>query len=189
MDAQNVLKIFSITPKNGLKKATLIHGNKYNYSKVNYLNSFIKVKIYCNKCNNYFWQTPAIHLQGHGCGVCSESAGEIKIISILNKTNTIFKKEKYYKDLVGARGGHPRFDFYLPNYNICIEYDGRQHFDRKYHDKYFKHGNYDTLKANDRIKSKYCRKNKVKLVRIPYWNYNKIEEVLTNLILNQNQLN
>ena len=56
--------------KNFIEKAYLIHGDKYDYSKVNYINSVTKVCIICPK-HGEFWQTPANHLQGHGCPKCS----------------------------------------------------------------------------------------------------------------------
>lgn len=64
------------------------------------------------------------------------------------------------------------FDFYLPNYNCCIEYDGEQHYKKTK----FSHDDFGKRKIRDEIKNKYCDKNKIKLIRIPYWEYNKINE-------------
>lgn len=69
-----------------------------------------------------------------------------------------------------------RFDFYLSDYNILIEYNGKQHY---YSIPYF--GGEDTLKrqkVNDAIKEKYCQDNNIKLIRIPYWDFNNIESIL-----------
>ncbi len=68
------------------------------------------------------------------------------------------------------------FDFYLSEYNICIEYDGIQHFESI---EYF--GGDDKLKYTkklDNIKNKWCEDNKIKLIRISYKNYNNIENIL-----------
>lgn len=54
-----------------LLEAAAIHNDKYDYSLVNYINSFIKVEILCKNCNNFFLQSPYSHLNGHGCSKCN----------------------------------------------------------------------------------------------------------------------
>ena len=70
------------------------------------------------------------------------------------------------------------FDFYLPQYNCCIEFDGEQHY------KIIKHfGGFDKFvdtKIRDTIKNEYCKNNDIKLIRISYWNFNNIEKILKN---------
>lgn len=66
-----------------------------------------------------------------------------------------------------------KFDFYLPKYNLCIEYDGEQHF------KYSNHGwntkeKFDQTQYRDSIKNKFCEENSIKLIRIPYTEFDKI---------------
>ena len=58
-----------LTTDKFIEKSKKIHGNKYNYSKVNYINSHKKIEIICNK-KHTFYQTPNDHLTGHGCSVC-----------------------------------------------------------------------------------------------------------------------
>ena len=53
-----------------IEKAREIHGNKYNYSKVEYVNSKTKVCIICPE-HGEFWQRPSHHLDGHGCTICA----------------------------------------------------------------------------------------------------------------------
>ena len=54
-----------------ISKAKSIHGNKYDYDKVNYINARIHIKIYCNTCNKYFNQTPDKHInRKQGCNQC-----------------------------------------------------------------------------------------------------------------------
>ena len=68
------------------------------------------------------------------------------------------------------------FDFYLPDYNTCIEYDGIQHFEVV---DYF--GGLDgfiTTKIRDTIKNEYCKSKNIKLIRIPYWGFDNIENIL-----------
>lgn len=56
--------------KKFMDKATLVHKSKYDYSKVNYVNTDTKVEIIC-PVHGSFWQTPHDHLSGHGCPMCN----------------------------------------------------------------------------------------------------------------------
>ena len=69
----------------------------------------------------------------------------------------------------------------MPKYNICIEYDGRQHFEivKKFGGL---EGFIDT-KIRDTIKNTYCKKNNIKLIRIPYWDFDNIEKILHKEII------
>ena len=60
-----------LTTKDFISNAKKLHGNKYNYDKINYTNSMSKVSIYCNKCNKMFEQKPTSHTQGRGCPCCT----------------------------------------------------------------------------------------------------------------------
>jgi very-short-patch-repair endonuclease len=59
-----------LTTEEFIERARRIHGNKYDYSKVVYINARTKVCIIC-PIHGEFWQTPDLHLQGHGCSLCS----------------------------------------------------------------------------------------------------------------------
>ena len=65
------------------------------------------------------------------------------------------------------------FDFYLPDYNICIEYDGIQHYIPKiiHNGMTQEAANYthEQTKIHDKIKNEYCKKHTIPLIRIPYW--------------------
>jgi Zn finger protein HypA/HybF involved in hydrogenase expression len=60
-----------LTKEDFIKKAIVVHNEKYSYEKVEYVNNCTKVKIWCNKHEEFFEQTPASHLQGKGCPSCS----------------------------------------------------------------------------------------------------------------------
>ena len=60
-----------LTTEEFIKKAKEVHGDKYDYSKVEYKNTSTKVCIICPE-HGEFWQTPNEHLQGHGCRKCSK---------------------------------------------------------------------------------------------------------------------
>lgn len=64
------------------------------------------------------------------------------------------------------------FDFYLPDYNICIEYDGEQHYKKTR----WSHDDFEERKYRDSIKNQYCLNNDIPLIRIPYWDYDKLDK-------------
>jgi len=172
-NTHNKLKIDEI-----IKKANILYNNKYNYSKSVYKNIFTRIIIICPK-HGEFTQTPHNHLRGHQCLKCLKSNGEKTIIKYLEINHINYINEQTFPGLIGIGGGLLRFDFYLPDHNICIEFDGPQHFNRKISNQMSRQvSNYDKLKIHDHKKSKYCKKHSIKLIRIPYYRYNKIKEIL-----------
>lgn len=140
-----------------------IHSNKYNYDKTIFINNSVKVTIVCPK-HGEFTQSPYHHLKGFGCKKCSDSKGEIFIDKYLSNSNIKFIRNKTFDDCIYK--SKLKFDFYLNEYNICIEYDGRQHYEAV---DYF--GGNEALhisKKRDNIKNKYCKNNNIKLFRIKY---------------------
>lgn len=142
-----------------------------------YINTYTKVKCRC-KIDGCEWDAlPNNLLQGHGCPQCNNnSRGENKIAIFLDRYNINYVPQKRFNDCKDKYT--LPFDFYLSDYNICIEYDGEQHFKSK---EYFggqKH--FDILKRHDNIKNEYCQSNKIKLLRISYWDFNNIESILAN---------
>jgi hypothetical protein len=138
-------------------------GDKYNYSLVSYINSKTKVDIICLEHGN-FKQMPHSHLSGVGCPKCQESKGEREIRKILEFNNLEYISQHSFKDCFYKN--ELRFDFYLPKLNICIEYDGEQHF--RPVDFYGGEENFKIQKSRDLIKSNYCNLNNIKLIRISY---------------------
>ena len=105
------------------------------------------------------------------CGKCQCSHGELLIKEILEKSNINFITQKTFEDCINPLTNMKlRFDFYLPDYNCCIEFDGIQHFKETY---YFK-DNLKTIQYRDDIKNNYCKENNIDLIRIPYYNINNI---------------
>ena len=114
----------------------------------------------------------------HSCG-CAEhdSTGEILISNILNENYISYFYNYRFDD---CRNILPLpFDFYLPDYNVCIEYDGIQHFESIEYfggDKEFQR-----RQINDDIKNQYCAKNNITLIRLPY---TLPDEQIKKIILN-----
>jgi len=140
------------------------------------------MKIRCTICGNVFEQKTANHLQGQGCPFCKRSFAERRIESYLKNKNIKFEIEKWFNNCRGIKKPLP-FDFYLPDYNMCIEYDGKQHFEpidfsKGKQSKEEILEQFKNLKRNDFIKTKFCLENDISLVRIPYYERNRLESFL-----------
>jgi hypothetical protein len=160
-----------------IRRSKEVHGDKYDYSLVNYINSHTKVRIIC-PIHGEFKQTPSCHTNHkYGCPVCSESRGEKEIRNILDKHDINYI---YQKQFSGCRFKYPlKFDFYLPKYNTCVEYNGIQHYNIN---EFF--GGYESLiysKKRDKIKIDFCENNNISLLVIKY-NDNNIKNKLLNFI-------
>lgn len=107
------------------------------------------------------------------CGCLTKSTGEENIISILQNNNIAFISEKIFDDFVYEdTKTHPRYDFYLPDFNRLVEYDGEQHYYRTSWDDEI-----DTLErrqARDKQKTNYALNHNIEIVRIPYWERDNI---------------
>lgn len=107
---------------------------------------------------------------------------EEKIEYIFYQANIRCVREKTFSDL---RKGQLRYDFYLPDLNILVEYDSELHFQEI--SKFYKqHHNFSHARENDRIKNSYALSHHIPLYRIPYWNFTLLHNV--NDILKEEHL-
>lgn len=172
-------KVYSPTTEEFIERCKIIHGNKYDYSKVNYINMHSKITIIC-PIHGEFEQIAQNHIQGYNCPICSSSKNEQKIWKLLNNYNINFLHQHKFDDCINKLP--LPFDFYLPNYNICIEYDGQHHFI-----EVEKWGGKEKLKKRqklDNLKTNYCIDNNIPLIRINYKEdvENKLIKELKNYI-------
>ena len=161
-----------------------LYGDRYNYDFVDYHGMKTNISILCNKCNNIFIQRPSSHLNDkRGCPNCNDSKGELIISNLLNKKNLVYDKQKTFGDL---RDKYLlRFDFYLSDLNLLIEYDGEGHYIPCFGSSLEeKQNNLEICQRRDLIKSDWAKKNNIPLLRIPYWDYDNIEILLNNFLLN-----
>lgn len=138
-------------------KAKNIHGDKYDYSKVNYINNRTNICIIC-PTHGEFWQMPDAHInQKQGCPICKESKQEkeIRISLIENNISFIYQ---YKSDWLKRQS----LDFYLPDYNIAIECQGIQHF--KPIDFFGGKNGYRNCISRDNKKRNLCKENNVSLL-------------------------
>jgi hypothetical protein len=128
-----------------------------------YKNKQTKIEILHNLCGNSFSPTPRDFLKLESmCKVCSKKfQGEETIKKFLDKYGVVYEREKTFKKLKYIR--NLRFDFYLKEYKIAIEFDGEQHF-LPIRGKV----ELEKTKTRDEIKNKFCKKEKIKLIRISY---------------------
>jgi very-short-patch-repair endonuclease len=150
--------------------------NNILLNKDDYKDSSTKnLKIKCGKCGNIFITsyTNYIRYDVKQCYSCSmkESKGESEVRNVLEKYNIKFVREKRFND---CRDKKPLpFDFYLPDYNLCIEFDGIHH----YKETRMLISHKITLK-HDNIKNNYCKNKGINLLRIPYYEYKNIENII-----------
>lgn len=233
-----------------ISKAILVHGNKYDYSKVEYINNHTKVCIICPE-HGEFWQTPNNHLNGQNCPICSNKinpnipltceefiskAKEIhpeydysqtKYINVRSNILVICPEHGIFKQIAGnhlggqgcpkcskskgekliegilqhmnikiipqysikspiniRKSGRIFVDFYLPDYNMIIEYNGKQHYVpiKKFG------GNiaYQEQVKRDKYLRDYCTNNNIELIEIKYdQNKDVIESILKNKLKNE----
>lgn len=158
----------------------IIHDNQYEYFQ-DYQRASKKIKIKCKTCHSIFYQIAGNHKNSEaGCSNCCVcSKGERKVKSWLDHANISYSQHfkfddcKYVNKLI--------FDFYLPDYNTCIEYDGEQHY--KTIPEWGGYQEFNRIKIRDSIKNDYCKNNNINLIRIPYYESDNINYILDKQLL------
>ena len=108
------------------ERAIAVHGDKYDYSLVEYKSASEKVKIICPQ-HGVFEQMPFTHLSGAGCPICNQSHLENDVMKLLKRQNIQFIPQKSFDWLIYK--GKMYLDFFLPEYGVAIECQGEQHFE------------------------------------------------------------
>lgn len=151
-----------------------------------YSRSSKKVHVLCNRCGCDFWVTPNKLQQGQNCTCMAESHGENRIRTFLDSNNIMYESQKTFDDLVGMSGFRKlSYDFYLPNINTLIEYQGLQH------SKPYNFGadlseedtqdRFEKQKVHDKLKKEYANKNGYNLVEIWHWDFKNIDSILSKV--------
>lgn len=108
-----------------ISKSRKIHGDKYDYSMVEFSENNKPVSVICPK-HGVFNIKPYRHCRGTGCPRCRNSHGETGIERVLDCMDIRYEREKSF-DTCRIKL-YMKFDFYLPDYGVLIEYHGIQHF-------------------------------------------------------------
>ena len=130
-----------------------------------YVGGHVNTPHKCLVCGCEWSPRPSNLLTGYGCPGCNQSKGEKQVETWLQNHEIIFVPQYKFDDCCDKKP--LPFDFYLPDYNLCIEYQGQQHYDAI---EYF--GGEKSLKYtqhHDKIKKNYCINNNIQLIYIPYW--------------------
>lgn len=159
-----------------------LHENNMNIRVLSqYVDSYTKVKCQCEKCGN-IWKARANHLlSGHGCPICKSSLGEKKIFNYLTKNNVLFIHQKTFGGLLGLYGGLLPYDFYLPNQNLLIEYQGQFH-DGTVSGDLQSEKEYKLRQEYDKRKREYARKRNIRLLEIWYYDFDNILKIIQDNI-------
>lgn len=163
-----------MTNKEFFDRVESLVGNEYEFME-DYVNARTKLRVLHNKCGNEYLVTPNRFFAGTRCPICKSSKGEREVERMLDVLGVLYEVEKEFDEL-----GKKRFDFYLPLYDACIEYDGKQHFEEIAH--FGGRYNLERQQRSDNIKNVYCMLNDIPLLCIPYWDYDRIPELVTQFL-------
>lgn len=132
-----------------------------------------RVVIVGNTKNSENWRVRLDHFKRDALSHCNKtgmSSGELIINQILSNNSILFEQEK----VVYIKGNKHKFDFYIPERRVFIEYDGEQHFNKRLH---WGVDSYSTRKSKDEEKDLYCIENNYRILRIPY-TIKEVSEIL-----------
>ena len=145
-------------------------------------NSALGIWWKCKICNKE-WKTNILNRnRGSGCPECAESKGEKRIKEVLSLYNFPHSSQYTFEDLRGVGGGLLKFDVPVfwdekkTQLRLLIEFDGEQHY--KWKSGWMTEEEFKTLQYHDRLKDEYCKRNKIKLLRIKFNKFNSIEKIL-----------
>lgn len=149
-----------------IAKAKAKHGDKYDYSKVEYINNHTPVIITC-PIHGDFKMKPIDHLNGHGCSECAKTFG-ITEKFVFNSLKEYFGDVECQKTFpfLKSKTSYQTLDFYIPSLNVGIEYQGRQHFNpnRRFGDE----NGYNLTYERDLRKYNKCIENGIKVFYISF---------------------
>lgn len=154
------------------------HVGFYTYSKVEYKGTNRKV-IICCPSHGDFLMTPHAHLTGQGCRKCRTSKGELLVRKLLTLKNLVFEEQKTFEGCVYKK--KLRFDFYIPELNLCIEIQGIQHY--KPNKLFHRKGNsLEQQQHKDKIKREFCKSNGIRLLELNSSINSDLEEIFNSYL-------
>lgn len=144
-----------------------------------------KFKWKCSKCDHVWKCTAHSRISvGTGCPKCCTSHGEKKIAEILKSLGRPFETEKTFKNC--SHKNLLRYDFYLPEENVLIEFHGKQHYQAvKWNKKMSEEKaqeRFRTCRIRDQIKRSFAEKSSILLYEIPHWHEKNLESIVKNIL-------
>lgn len=146
--------------------------NKYKVISNVYVNNRTKVSIKHISCGTIYDVTPHDFTSGNRCPRCKKSKGEQFIERVLVELGLNYIPQKVFKDCGNEKQRLP-YDFYLPDYNTIIEFDGIQHY--KPIEWFGGNISFIEQQKRDKIKNNFAIDNHIRLVR---FRYNQTEEII-----------
>ena len=126
-------------------------------------------------CGHVYETSYSKIMEGSKCPNCVYSRGESAVKDVLDSLPIEYTREHSFEYL-----GRKRFDFFIPSLNIAIEYDGEQHY--KSIDAWGGEEYLESVRQSDALKNDFCEYMGIDLLRIPYWEFDNIHEIVTNFI-------
>lgn len=172
--AKNKTKIQNL--QRFIELSKIAHGTKFDYTTLKF-DGYQKPMIITCPIHGEVSILPYNHLIGPGCPKCGQSIGELKIENLLKNLHIDYKKE-FPIEYSGNKTNKTYIDFYLPDKNMFIEYNGLQHYIPV---KYFGGKiQFEKQKARDKYVEKYCNNNDIRLVVIKY--NDNVEQILKDIL-------
>ena len=127
------------------------------------------------ECGHVYETSYSKIMEGSKCPNCVFSRGEKEVADVLDSLSIEYTREHSFEYL-----GRKRFDFFIPSLNIAIEYDGEQHY--KSIDAWGGEEYLESVRQSDALKNDFCEYTGIDLLRIPYWEFDNIDGIVTNFI-------
>ena len=150
-------------------------GNEYTFLD-SYANAYTKIRVKHNKCGTIYKVRPYSFLEGYRCPYCNSPKGEIIITKILNNLNINYEYQKTFSNLKDTQP--LSYDFFIPDQNILIEYQGIQHYQPVSH--FGGKVKFKIQQERDKLKSDYAKDHDYNLIAVPYTEdtFSKIKKYL-----------
>lgn len=169
-------KVHKPTSEEFVDNVEKLYGNEY-IIEGEYVTAKTKIKVRHRDCGRVYEVSPDNLLRGRRCPLCKESKGEKGVREVLENLGIEFLQEWR---IGGTDSSSPRFDFYIPTLRACIEYDGEQHVFPI--ETWGGTETFSKVIKRDTVKNHYCHYRGIELLRIPYWQFDNIPEIVTEFI-------
>lgn len=156
--------------------------NKFGITNIEIINMYncekskktrLKLDIRCKETGKIATNVDSYKMLNRGYWFTTISSGEHMLQVFFNENNIKYTHQKTFPDL--KYKALLRFDFYLDDFNTCVEFDGGQHF--KPIEAWGGEEKFEENKYKDELKNKYCEDNAIKLIRIPYWKLRNLDNL------------
>lgn len=151
------------TNREFLEQVRSLVGDEYTFTEV-YNGDNKKISVVHNVCGYEYSTTPNNFINGTRCANCNRSKGELAIIEVLESLGVPFEEQKTFPGLKNIKP--LRYDFYIPNMGILIEYNGRQHYEPV--DYFGGEYAFKNQVKNDTLKRQYAEDKNYTLLEIPH---------------------